>query len=501
MTKFFANLLNRLSMYKVVSITLTVLFAAALLFSALGVLSYSPLAMLASVGVLGFSVFLISLLFGLIFGVRVHTESSFITAMILFFIFTPTLEVSGLVTLALVGFIAAASKFLLAFRGRHIFNPAAIAALVIGFTGLGFATWWVATPVLIPFTLLLGYAVIQKTRRVHMSGTFMVASVVLVAALLVSYGNSLGDALVLLLSWPIFYFSAFMLTEPLTMPPKKWQQVVEALVVAVLFSIPLHIGDLSLGPAFALVVGNLLAFIFARHQSLRLRFKRMKQLTPTSFEFAFTSKQRLNYEAGQYVELTIPHKKADLRGERRSFSITSAPGDTELTLGVKFYEPSSSYKSALKSLQYGGILSATGIQGDFTLPKEAAQPLLLIAGGIGITPYIGHLQQLKKTKEKRDIVLVYAVNDVAEIAYKDILVASGVKVIIVTKSGAGYALPSGWEVIEQPYITQEALEASIPDITTRSAYISGPPMLIDGTKRHLKHLGVKKIKTDYFIGY
>ncbi|MFZ3010194.1 MAG: hypothetical protein WA030_04250 [Candidatus Microsaccharimonas sp.] len=52
--------------------------------------------MVASIGVLGTVVFLASLLFGLLFGVKVHAESSYITAFILFFIFTPTLELNGL---------------------------------------------------------------------------------------------------------------------------------------------------------------------------------------------------------------------------------------------------------------------------------------------------------------------------------------------------------------------------------------------------------------------
>ena len=501
MAKYLSDFLNRFSMYKVVSLSLTVLFVFAFVLSLLGILAYSPLAMLTSVGVIGFSVFLTSILFGYLFGVRVHIESSFITGMILFFIFTPTLEMTGLLALAVVGCIAGASKFLLVYRGRHVFNPVAIAAAIAALAGLEYASWWVATPLLVPLTLVLGFFIIQKTRRVPVAGTFMGISVALVMTMLLIQGNSLSESFGLLFSWPIFFFSAFMLTEPLTLPPKKWQQVIEAVIVALLFSVPLQIGDFTMGPAFALIAGNLFAFIFVRQGALSLTYETMKPLTPSSFEFAFRPKKKVTYQPGQYLEMTIVHKKSDFRGERRSFSITSAPGSDLITIGVKFYEPSSSYKKVLKSLEKGLVVTATGIRGDFTLPKDLTIPLLFIAGGIGITPFISQLRYLASLNVKRDITLLYAVNNESEIAYKDVLSAAGIKVVIVTKQTAQLKLPNGWTQATQPVINQETIATYVPDSASRNAYISGPPLMIDGVKNHLKKLNGKNIKTDYFIGY
>ena len=488
-------------MYKVVSITLTVLFVIAFILSLVGVIAYSPLAMIASLLVLGFSVWLTSLMFGLIFGIRVHTESSFITAMILFFIMTPTIDVAGLAILLLVGMIAAASKFILVYKGRHIFNPVAISAFIIGLTGLAHASWWVATPVLVIPTFLLGFVILQKTRRVPSSGTFLAIASVLVITTLLIEGATLGESLLLWLSWPILFFSSFMLTEPLTLPGKKWQQIFEAVIVATLFSIPIHIGDFSSSPAFALVVGNLIAFAFARRKKISLTFKERKQLTPTSYEYIFTPHTPQQFEPGQYLEIQVPPKKDDLRGSRRSFSITSAPGEETLRLGIKFYEPSSSLKKTLRGLKKGDVIGSTGISGDFTLPKDALQPLLYIAGGIGITPFISHLQYLTNRKEVRDIVLLYSVSSIEELAYKDILVASGIKVFLVTKSESALNLPSGWTHINEKFLTQNVIAAYVDDVASRSAFISGPPVMIDGVKKQLGLLKTKHIKTDYFIGY
>ena len=90
----------------------------------------------------------------------------------------------------------------------------------------------------------------------------------------------------------------------------------------------------------------------------------------------------------------MPHKKPDFRGVRRSFSITSIPSNTEISLGVKFYEPSNSFKRALSKLQPGDSLTATQISDDYILPKQINKPLLFVAGEIA------YRELLEKTKIK-----------------------------------------------------------------------------------------------------
>ncbi|MDB5162064.1 MAG: hypothetical protein JWM52_572 [Candidatus Saccharibacteria bacterium] len=494
------KLLNNVSMYRMMSIALTTLWVIAFVFSFFGWIAYSPWAMLASIGILGTVVFLATLLFAKLFGVSAHTESSYITALILFFIFTPSLETKALAIYVLIGLIAAASKFVIAYRGRHIFNPAAIAALIISITGLGFATWWVANPVLFPFTFLLGFLIIQKTRRFLSGGIFLGLSIPLVLLVQLSYGTPVLEALVLMLSWPFLYFSSFMLTEPQTLPPKRWQQVFEVIVVAIIFAVPVHIGSFTTTPASALIIGNIIAFGFSRRRSITLRYKGSKALTPASRELTFAPEVRTRFEPGQYIEITVPHKKKDGRGIRRSFSITAAPGDDDLKLGIKFYTPSSTFKQALTDLPVGSIISATGINGSFTMPRDTITPLLFIAGGIGITPFISHLRSLKKSKETRNIVLVYSVSNLEDLAYIDVIKASGIRVIVVCKTTEKLDIEN-WTLVNEPYITVDILHKNIPDIQSRLAFISGPPFMIDSAKKSLKRLDVKHIKTDYFIGY
>ena len=184
MSNYIDRVLNRFSMYTVVSISLLILFAAAIVVSLLGQLAYSPLEMIASAIVLLGTVYLSSLLCGLLFGVKIHAESSFITGMILALIFTPTLELAELATLAAVGIFAGASKFLLAWKGRHIFNPVAAGAFIASVLGVAFASWWVATPPLFIFILIPAFMILYKTRRLLMGGIFLLVGSIVVGAIL-----------------------------------------------------------------------------------------------------------------------------------------------------------------------------------------------------------------------------------------------------------------------------------------------------------------------------
>ena len=495
------KIMSLFSMYKGMWLGLLGVWASAFVLSFFGLFAYSPLALTASMLVAVLSVYGASYACSRIFGVHAHFESSLITGLILTLIIAPSLEVPGLVVLAFAGIIAGVSKFILIHNGRHIFNPAALGAFILVLTGLGGADWWVATPVLTPVVVLVILLSLYKTHRMLVTGLFLVIAIPILLIVFATYGTNFVQSLYLLLSWPLLFAGGVMLVEPLTMPPRKWQMYIEAAVVAVLFALPpINLGFFQTSFAFAILVGNVIATIFANREKISLVLKQINPLTPTTNEFIFTPNKPLHYMAGQYMELQLVHKKIDFRGYRRAFSLTSAPGKEDISFGIKFYEPSSSFKKALKSLPLGSTITATGYWGDFVLPKNPMVPLLYVAGGIGITPFMSHIQAMHNYEDVRNVVLVYAVSDPAEIAYKDVLVRSGIKVIIVTTKSVK-DLPKTWKQIKTSRLTQEAMAKAIPDIAQRHAYVSGPTPFVISTKRILRSLHAKRVKSDYFVGY
>jgi ferredoxin-NADP reductase len=491
---------NVFTMYKGIVLGLFGIWAAAFALSLIGQLTYSPLALVASLVVAVASVYAASYACGRIFQVAINAESSLITGLILALIITPSTEIGGLVVLLFAGLIAGVSKFVVVHNGRHIFNPAALGAFVIGVAGLGGASWWVATPLLAPIVTIVILISLYKTHRMLLAGVFLAVSVPLLLIVFSTYGTSVIDSLVLLLSFPILFIAGIMITEPLTLPPRKWQMYVEAAVVGVLIAIPFHLVIIDMTPALAILIGNIVALLFTLREKITLELMQRKPLTPTTDELVFSVNKPIPFVPGQYIEVQLPHKKPDFRGHRRSFSMTSVPATNEVSFGVKFYQPSSTYKAILKTLPIGTKISATGYWGDFVLPKDVSAPLLYVAGGIGVTPFISHLQTLMAHKEKRNIVLIYAVNNPDEIAYKDVLMASGVQVVIVCKEKI-INLPHGWKQIRDFRLNKETIAKSVVDVPLRHAYISGPTPFVTSTKKALRSLQAKRISTDYFTGY
>lgn len=499
-TEYINKSLGVMSMYNGLMFGLIGIWLVAFIFSFIGILSYDPIAMATSLAVLVIFTGLASWLTGALFGVRAHGASSVITGVILALIFTPTFDPTKLTILALVGVIAGASKYALTLRGRHIFNPAAIAAVVIGLTGLASASWWVATPPLTIFVLAVVLISLYKNKHYGIVLTFLGVSIPLLLIFFATNGVDFGQSLVLLLSWPLLFLAGIMLTEPLTLPPRKWQMYIEAVIVAILFAIPIKIGEFETNPAVALVVGNLFAAIVAARYALTLTFKKRRTLTPTTDEFVFTANAPVQFEAGQFMELNLPLQKQDMRGSRRSFSVTSTPGEKQVTFGVKFYSPSSTFKTELRKLQEGMAVPVSNLSGDFILPKDTTKKLLLVAGGIGVTPFISQLKTALKNNEKRDVVLIYAVSDAAEVAYLAELGSFKARVIIVSPTKPA-KLPKNVAYYEAHRLTQDILQEIITDPAERLGYVSGPPTFVQVTKKSLKKLGMRKVVTDYFTGY
>ncbi len=502
MTAWLDRILGRVTMYALVIIALGFLGVVAIVLSLFGWFSFGPLEILASAAVLIAAAYGANWIAGRIVRMPPQTASSFITALLLFFIFPPSLSPTYLGILALAAVIATASKYVLAVRGRHIFNPAAMGAMAISlipaFQQQGvYALWWLGTPIMLPFVAVAAFAILFRTRKLWLGGIFIVVATAAITIYSAVNGLPIADAVSgALLSSPIVFFAGFMLSEPLTLPPRRWQQIVESVLVGLLFTPGISVFGLFFSsPQFALLVGNLFAFFFGQRRGIRLSYVGKTQLTPTSWEFEFAPSAPVRFTAGQFMELTLPHAKTDARGWRRVFSIASAPG-SNVKFGVRLPERSSTFKKALLALEPGTKIRATSVGGDFVLPANDS-PVLLVAGGIGITPYISQLA----AGGARDVALVYAISTPNDLAYAPTLAKAGCSSVTVVSREKPAKLPKGWTWLESQRLTGEQLLAAVPDVKKRHTYLSGTPAMVGSLKRALRKAGVARIHTDVFIGY
>ncbi|UNK72516.1 flavodoxin reductase [Microbacterium sp. H1-D42] len=501
--------LGALSMYRLVLFALIALAVIAIGLSFTGLVGPSAASILASFLVLAVVISLVDAAAQRLLRLPWRIESSLVTALILLFVLQPSLTLTGLAGNALAGALAALSKYVIAWRGRHILNPAAFGAAVVTIFGLGtFSAWWVGAPAMAIPVAVLGLVVLWRTEKVRVVLVFLLVAVGVSVVRQAVQAQSAGlafavsdAALFALTQTPYLFLGAFMLSEPLTLPPRRWQQFSVAGLVGVVAGWPILVGGMfTLGQERALLIGNLLAFAFAVRGSVRLVLTRREFVTPTAQELTFRTKGRLSFVAGQYLELEVPHRNPDARGTRREFSIVSAPADLP-TLRIAYKDGDqkhpSSYKRALKAAEPGAVLPVTGTWGDFVLPRGTA-PVLMVAAGIGVTPFVSQLRQLRATGVERDIVLVYVAAAASELAFRAELEETGVPTIVFTRDQPA-DLPEQWTWARGIRLDADGLERVVPDLAMRHAYISGPPRLIADLAPALQK--ARGLTTDAFAGY
>lgn len=511
MRRFLDRATGALTMYKLVLVLLAAITVVALVLALAGQFRSGPLELLVSVAVALASSVGSTVLLAKAMRVSPHTESAFITGFLIAMILPPTLALEGLAGIAAASVLATISKYLVAVRGRHIFNPAAfgvfVVTLVAAVTGIGFGfqTWWPGTPFLLLPVLVGAFLVLYRTQHVLLGVVFVAVVVVVRLSFGVATGAPLDQVLYFtLVAGPAVFAAGFMLSEPLTLPPRRWQQLLVAAIVGVLFAVPsniLQLAPFTLTPALALLVGNLVGFFFGQRRAIRMTYLGKRRLGSDAWELSFQPAHPIRFFPGQYMELTIPHRRMDFRGKRRYFSIASAPAaDEPITFAITVPAKSSSFKRALLDLEPGARVDGTLVGGDFALPADPAVPVLLVAGGIGITPFASQLAHLARSGTQRDVVVVYATSTTGDLPYARLLEEAGVRVVLFAPAPPD-PLPANWTHGGTGRVTAERIAEHVPDVAARRVYVSGPPGLVLDLKRALRPLGARRIHTDAFSGY
>src|SRR5262249_43817561 len=143
------------------------------------------------------------------------------------------------------------------------------------------------------------------------------------------YGMVLGETF---RSSPLLFFAFVMLTEPLTSPGRRLPRLAFAAIVGFLFAPNVHIGGFFFTPELALLTGNLFAFAVGPKGRLQLTLRRIERTAADCYDFVFHSPRKLDFRAGQYLEWTLALPRTDSRGNRRYFTVASAPSEGSIRL-------------------------------------------------------------------------------------------------------------------------------------------------------------------------
>lgn len=225
----------------------------------------------------------------------------------------------------------------------------------------------------------------------------------------------------------------------------------------------------------------------------RTQFLEKIQRTPSCISYRFRTPENFTFTAGQHMVVELD---ADLA---HPLTISSSPKETEYLEFTKRMT-GSDYCQRLESLKKGENINVKGPLGRFCFDYDSGT-VVMIAGGIGITPFRSILTNLAGNMKKPcSIILLYGNLHKEDIAFRDELENLSIpqyRLIHVLSD------PTGVENAYQGFVTSEIIAREIPDWTTAHHMVSGPPVMVAAIKEALLTLNVeeKKIRTDVFLGY
>lgn len=226
-----------------------------------------------------------------------------------------------------------------------------------------------------------------------------------------------------------------------------------------------------------------------------IKLKKREVVAKQTMAFFFQKPKRFKFKAGQYIDMTIPQRLDASNPENiRSFSIASAPFEQHLMVAMRMRK--SAFKQALRSLPIGESVRIQGPLGEFTLPNQTKRPLVFLAGGIGITPFLSMLIQAAHEKRRQQFFLFYSNRTRKDGAFLQELMS-------LAKRGLSLTIIPVFTQEGQGYIDKTLLTSNIPDISLPVYYIAGPPAMVGAMAQLLTHLRINRdnIKIEEFSGY
>ncbi len=190
------------------------------------------------------------------------------------------------------------------------------------------------------------------------------------------------------------------------------------------------------------------------------------------------------FRAGQFLHLALDEYNPQSQWpESRVFSIASSPALRRSELAVTISAKGRYTKRIVQELKEGSHCWLKLPYGEFLFP--VGENLTLIAGGVGITPYLSLLKQMLEDKSNQAVTLYYGVRSVEHYLFKELLesctrelpnfqlIVYSEEVISGTRDG----------ILDINTIASEAADETL-------FYLSGPPAMIENFKASLLEMSV-----------
>ncbi len=209
-----------------------------------------------------------------------------------------------------------------------------------------------------------------------------------------------------------------------------------------------------------------------------------------------------DFEPGQFVTFTLNIDGFE-KPVKRSYTIASSPTEQyyfEVTIKREEFGVVSRYMH--DAVEVGNTLSIKAPGGKFYFNGQDASSVVLISGGVGITPMMSAVRYLTTTCWDGDIYFLFCTRTSNDFIFEQELKylqarhpRLKVLVSMTQADGTSWMGPQG-------RFSSALINEFVPDIALKTAHICGPPAMMDATKDILSELGMPEanIKTEAFGG-
>lgn len=238
--------------------------------------------------------------------------------------------------------------------------------------------------------------------------------------------------------------------------------------------------------------------------SYEVRLERREEIAEGTMAFHFAKPAGFTFKPGQAIELGLvepPGTGSD--DARHAFSLVSAPFENELVIATRMRD--SPYKQALKALPIGSLALVDGPFGSLTLHNKRSRPATLMAGGIGITPFMSMVRQAAQDQLLQQLTLIYSNRRPESAAFLAELQG-------LEKRNPNFRLVATMTDLSrsrQPWpgatgeIDRVLLQQAVGDLAAPIYYLVGPPGMVSAMRQTLNEAGVDDddIRSEEFFGY
>jgi ferredoxin-NADP reductase len=211
----------------------------------------------------------------------------------------------------------------------------------------------------------------------------------------------------------------------------------------------------------------------------------------------FLRPAELNYKPGQFFFVTL---KRDGKELTHHFSFSSSPTEKEFFEYTKKLS-GSEFSAVMRAAKIGDWARIDAPYGQFTFQGEYPN-IALLAGGIGVTPFISICKNATDKHLNSQIELFYGCRTEADIAFRKELEGMAQENknltlhMIISEPSPDWKGATG-------IITADMIKQELPDYKDYVFYCCGPPGMVTAMEKLILSIGMQKnqLKLEYFTGY